>query len=69
MSNKKGYKKNYKNKRSKDEIRAYWIGVGISSTIHGESQSLLESKNLKIRSSIRKGYQDDNFKDISKKFK
>ena len=69
MKKKKIYKKNYKNKRSKDEIRAYWIGVGISSAIHGEAQSLLESKNLKFRSSIRKGYQDDNFKDISKKYK
>ena len=67
MSNKKVYKKNKRNKRSINQIRAYWIGVGISAAVHGESQALLESKNLKFRSSIRKGYQDDNFKDISKK--
>lgn len=69
MSNKKNYKKNYKNKRSKDEIRAYWIGVGISSAVHKEHIALLESKNEKIRKSIKKGYQDDNFKDVSKRFK
>ena len=69
MSNKKVYKKNKRNKRSINQIRAYWIGVGISAAVHGESQALLESKNLKFRSSIRKGYQDDNFKDISKKYK
>ena len=54
---------------SKDEIRAYWIGVGISSAVHKESNELLDSKNTKFRKSIRKGYQDDNRKDVSKKFK
>ena len=56
-------------KFSKDEVRAYWIGVGISSAIHKESNHLLNSSNPKIKKAVRKGYQDDNSKDLTKKFK
>lgn len=61
--------KKRKKRYSKEQIRAYWIGVGISSAVHKEHIALLESKNEKIRKSIKKGYQDDNFKDVSKRFK
>ena len=63
MSNKR------KTKYSFQEMKAYWIGVGISSAVHKEHESLLNSKNPKIRTSIRKGYQDDNYKDVSKKYR
>lgn len=56
-------------KFSKDEVRAYWIGVGISSVIHKESDYLLNSTNTKIKKAVRKGYQDDNSKDLTRKFK
>ena len=58
-----------KKRFSKDEIRAYWIGVGISSAVAKESNKLLDSSNPKIRSSIRKGYSDDNSRDVSRKFR
>lgn len=58
-----------KRKYSKDEIRAYWIGVGISSARTKESIKLLDSSKPKIRNSIRKGYQDDNINDVSKRFR
>ena len=60
--------KNKKKKISKDEIRAYWIGVGISVANHKESNKLLDSSNSRIRRSVRKGYQADNHDDISKRF-
>ena len=56
-----------KRKYSKNEIRAYWIGVGLSAA-RSDSNKLLDSKNKKIQKSIRMGYSDDNSKDISRKF-
>lgn len=65
-------KKNSSKKKkiySKNEIRAYWIGVGISSAYHREADKLLNSSNPKIQKAIRKGYQADNLKDISNRFR
>lgn len=66
MSKKKYVKKK---KHSLDERRAYWIGVGISSAYHKEADNLLNSSNPKIQKAIRKGYQADNVKDVSRKFR
>lgn len=59
-----------KRRFTKAERQAYWIGVGISAArSKEESMKLLDSKNPKIRKSIRKGYQADNADDISKRFR
>lgn len=58
-----------KQRFTKAERQAYWIGVGISAARSKESMELLDSKNPKIRKSIRKGYQADNVNDISKRFR
>lgn len=50
---------------SRNEIRSYWIGVGVSAERHGDADELLESRNAKIRNSARKGYEEDNRKDLS----
>ena len=62
MKNKK------KRKYSANEIRAYWIGVGLSAS-RTDFSNLLDSKNPRIQKAIRKGYSDDNSKDISRRFK
>ncbi len=56
-----------KPKFSSGEKRAYWIGVGISTALHGESDKILGHKNAKIARSAQKGYEDDNRRDISSK--
>lgn len=63
------FKKSYRNKPkySAAEKRAYWIGAGISAAVHGDSDKILRHKNPKIARSARKGYEDDNHKDISSK--
>lgn len=62
--------KRKKTKRfSLKEIQAYWVGVGISSERHKESGRLLDSNNSKIKNSVRSGYNADNYKDVSKKFR
>lgn len=59
-----------KSKRfSRKEIQAYWVGVGISAERHNESEKLLNSKNPRIRQSMYSGYNADNYKDVSKKFR
>ena len=67
MSKKKYIKK--KKYYSLNERRAYWIGVGICSAYMKEADKLLNSSNPKIQKSIRKGYHDDNYNDVSKKFR
>ena len=47
------------------ERRAYWIGVGISAERHDDGRKLLDCSSSAIRSSVRKGYEDDSHKDVS----
>ncbi len=67
MSNLRQHKNGKKPKYSAAEKKAYWIGVGISAERHGEGNSVLNHRNNLIRKSALKGYEDDNFKDVSKK--
>ena len=62
MKNKK------KRKYSANEIRAYWVGVGMSAS-RTDFNALWDSKNPRIQKAIRYGYSDDNFRDISRRFK
>lgn len=58
---------NKHSKRSLNEVRAYWIGVGIGAERHKDGNKCLDSKNTKLRNAVRSGYSDDNYKNISKK--
>lgn len=50
--------------------KAYWIGVGINAERHGDSDRLLEHSSSMIRNSARRGYNDENTKDLTRvKFK
>lgn len=52
-------------KFSLNEIRAYWIGVGISTAVHGDADKCLDTPSKKLRSSVRRGYEADNHDGVS----
>ena len=61
--------KNKKRKYSKDEIRAYWIGVGIAERTFKDHNKILYSSNENIARSARKGFEASNYNDVGKKFR
>lgn len=53
-------KKKSKKRYSLNEVRAYWIGVGISAAVHGDADMCLETPHQKLRRSVQRGYNADN---------
>lgn len=49
-----------------NSARAYWIGVGISTQVHGEGQKVLEGK---FKKNVIAGYKADNNHNVSEKFR
>ena len=59
-------KKNY----TAAQRKAYWIWVGINAERHGDSDRLLDHSNSKISNLARRGYNDENTKNLTRvKFK
>ena len=56
-----------KQRYTKAQQRAYWIGVGISNAVHDKGD-VLNHTDPTIRASVRAGYQANNSKDVSHRF-
>ncbi len=54
-----------KKRRTLNNVRSYWIGVGLSASRDNRIDLLEKSKYKK---SIQAGYNADNRRDVSKKF-
>ena len=56
-----------KQRFTRAQQKAYWIGVGISNAIHDKAD-ILDHADPAIRASVRAGYQANNATDVSHKF-
>lgn len=59
-------KKNGKTKYTAAQCKAYWIGVGMNAERYGDSGRLLDHPDPAIRNSVRRGYNDENTKDLTR---
>lgn len=59
-------KKKRKSKFTAAQKRAYWIGVGMNAERYGDSERSLDHPDPNIRNSARRGYNDENIKDLTR---